>query len=392
MWCLNCNKELSECVCPDLKERLERHKTTKRDLINRLRLMMVNEAREAAKTISKYLWDQNANLPVHKLCSVDELSNIVQLAISSATAELQKKYEIANQDWAEDHTCLQNLCLKAGIAESKVLGDSYGVPCIQDLAEMLVEKLREENERLKEGKFTPQEFQNLCHNRHFTQLGTTSHEFYEGCHLYQKQLFGESEREQLQAEIQNWQKACECEHGDKVAIFERLVVVQQLLDNEKRLHAELLGCYEGMLEREKELKEELQFKSASSAGAIGHNAELQHQLSQVREELVSEQQMIVHQGKIISDTQIQLSQSNNLVLELREALEAWSTDDFPSVKELLNRTLPISTSYIPREEFEKVVNTLYNMHHSPKCLSLLSEPCCCGKDEALSHAEQFLKQ
>ena len=44
-------------------------------------------------------------------------------------------------DWAEDHTHLQELCLKAGFSEDEVYGDSYGVPCIMDLAEMLSARL-----------------------------------------------------------------------------------------------------------------------------------------------------------------------------------------------------------------------------------------------------------
>jgi hypothetical protein len=44
-------------------------------------------------------------------------------------------------EWAEDHTALQKMCLEAGCSEDEVYGDSYGVPAIQDLAAMLRDKL-----------------------------------------------------------------------------------------------------------------------------------------------------------------------------------------------------------------------------------------------------------
>jgi hypothetical protein len=46
------------------------------------------------------------------------------------------------QCWAEDHTHLQDLCLKAGYSPEEVYGDSYGVPGISDLAAMLYEKTK----------------------------------------------------------------------------------------------------------------------------------------------------------------------------------------------------------------------------------------------------------
>jgi hypothetical protein len=46
--------------------------------------------------------------------------------------------------------------------------------------------LKKEVERLKEGDFTPEELQNLCHNLQ----GCGRAEFEEGCRRYQEQLFG----------------------------------------------------------------------------------------------------------------------------------------------------------------------------------------------------------
>lgn len=40
-------------------------------------------------------------------------------------------------EWAEDHTMLQEACIRAGYSKSEVEGDSYGVPDIQELTKML---------------------------------------------------------------------------------------------------------------------------------------------------------------------------------------------------------------------------------------------------------------
>jgi hypothetical protein len=44
-------------------------------------------------------------------------------------------------DWAHDHTHLQNLCRKAGYDEHAVEGDSYGIRSITQLADMLMAKI-----------------------------------------------------------------------------------------------------------------------------------------------------------------------------------------------------------------------------------------------------------
>ena len=49
------------------------------------------------------------------------------------------------RDWAEDHTHLQDLCLKAGYSPEEVYGDSYGVPDVSDLADMLYEKTKSDD-------------------------------------------------------------------------------------------------------------------------------------------------------------------------------------------------------------------------------------------------------
>lgn len=47
--------------------------------------------------------------------------------------------------WAADHTHLQKLCKQAGFDDLQVFGDSYGVPSISDLADLL----HSENARLR---------------------------------------------------------------------------------------------------------------------------------------------------------------------------------------------------------------------------------------------------
>lgn len=58
---------------------------------------------------------------------------------------------------------------------------------------------RAEIARLKRGDFTPEEFQALCHHRDERRPGCSLHEFAEGCHFYQRNLFGKSEYDHMQA-------------------------------------------------------------------------------------------------------------------------------------------------------------------------------------------------
>lgn len=51
----------------------------------------------------------------------------------------------ACEEWAEDHTHLQNLCRAAGCTEHEVEGDRYGVPGIMELADLLRDKLSSPN-------------------------------------------------------------------------------------------------------------------------------------------------------------------------------------------------------------------------------------------------------
>lgn len=55
--------------------------------------------------------------------------------------------------------------------------------------------LREENERLKSGRFSPDELQQLCH--HLSEQPAQRDAFLQGCGDYQRKLFGTDQREQL---------------------------------------------------------------------------------------------------------------------------------------------------------------------------------------------------
>lgn len=65
-------------------------------------------------------------------------------------------------------------------------GDCQIAACILAKA---VRELDEDCERLKAGKFTKEEFNNLCHE---TDKPMTCEEFSQGCCDYQKKLFGYS--------------------------------------------------------------------------------------------------------------------------------------------------------------------------------------------------------
>lgn len=62
----------------------------------------------------------------------------------------------------------------------------------------LIEEAREAN-RLRHGDFTSEEFQALCHHAD-ERSDCTPQSFCDGCHDYQRRLFGSSERDRLMAE------------------------------------------------------------------------------------------------------------------------------------------------------------------------------------------------
>lgn len=67
--------------------------------------------------------------------------------------------------------------------------------------------LAEECERLREGKLTPDEFQNLCHNLQ-SNPDLTPEKFFDGCAVYQTMLFGRCERDQLAERVKELEHVC----------------------------------------------------------------------------------------------------------------------------------------------------------------------------------------
>jgi hypothetical protein len=78
------------------------------------------------------------------------------------------------------------------VAEARGLLATYSVSAFRvDMSSVnirqLVEVLCDEVERLRGGDFTPQEFQNLCHN---TDIQAGFEAFADGCEAYQQKMFG----------------------------------------------------------------------------------------------------------------------------------------------------------------------------------------------------------
>lgn len=54
----------------------------------------------------------------------------------------QQQVSALCNEWVDDHTFLQKLCVEAGYTQDEVEGDGYAIHSIQGLATMLVEKLK----------------------------------------------------------------------------------------------------------------------------------------------------------------------------------------------------------------------------------------------------------
>lgn len=64
-------------------------------------------------------------------------------AMNPDPSPLHRKIDSLCNSWAEDHTHLQTLCREAGVPEQAIPGSPDHVPGIQELADMLVARLRE---------------------------------------------------------------------------------------------------------------------------------------------------------------------------------------------------------------------------------------------------------
>lgn len=83
----------------------------------------------------------------------DEISRRFDKDLEDQLTKVQSLLTTSSVDWAETHTYLQSLCRKLGYTEKDIEGDSYFVPDIIDLADMIyaktLEGIKEKEEQLK---------------------------------------------------------------------------------------------------------------------------------------------------------------------------------------------------------------------------------------------------
>lgn len=83
------------------------------------------------------------------LHTTPELAQAIRIVLADLAATKRAR-ETNNLDRSEDHTHLEELCLKAGVPTEKVDGDSYGVPGIMELGDLLLERVEELRESMAE--------------------------------------------------------------------------------------------------------------------------------------------------------------------------------------------------------------------------------------------------
>jgi len=74
---------------------------------------------------------ENGKLIIDSLAAIEELDTLVKRCCD---------------EWAEDHTHLQDLCRAAGCNDLEIDGDNYGVPGIIDLSNSLRDRLSSHND------------------------------------------------------------------------------------------------------------------------------------------------------------------------------------------------------------------------------------------------------
>jgi hypothetical protein len=61
--------------------------------------------------------------------------------LRSEVKKLRKMLRLDCIEWADDHTYAQKVAKRVGVPVDRVEGDSYGVPGIQDLIDMIAERV-----------------------------------------------------------------------------------------------------------------------------------------------------------------------------------------------------------------------------------------------------------
>lgn len=88
--------------------------------------------------------------------------------------------------------------IRMDLESQRQRGDEYITMTFSDAEKFI--KMAEENERLRAGKFTRDEWQNLCHDMHESGTPCNLQEFAEGCEMFQIHLYGENATANLRQE------------------------------------------------------------------------------------------------------------------------------------------------------------------------------------------------
>lgn len=99
-------------------------------------------------------------------------------------------------------------------------------------------RLCAEIDRLKAGRFTPEEFQNLCHHLDETKRAS----FYQGCADYQRKLFGVSDRDLLQGVNADTREAAETATASNCRVIHEQREEAERVRREVKAAQELLGA------------------------------------------------------------------------------------------------------------------------------------------------------
>lgn len=77
------------------------------------------------------------------MCAPHQMDRLGVKLLVEATDKIEEQQKMIKslcEDWAESHTHAQNVAKRVGVPEAKVEGDSYGVPCIEELVDMIAQK------------------------------------------------------------------------------------------------------------------------------------------------------------------------------------------------------------------------------------------------------------
>ena len=76
------------------------------------------------------------------------MSELTEMA--DALEHLEKMNRFHCRDWAESHTHAQNVAKDLGVPSEMVDGDSYGVPGIEELVDMIAARVNPPNDKVRD--------------------------------------------------------------------------------------------------------------------------------------------------------------------------------------------------------------------------------------------------